>query len=314
MQRPVAMPAIRSPAILANAQTLRQRAVRLSQWRSSRWAAADTAARHRFLAELHLLRAGAHRLTAAVRVEQPGNPADPQIHQAMAAVWQALRGATPSARPASESGHFDAEDDFADLTSTAPVAVDAQRSAYPDLFEADHAFDPKRARRNQREKIRVERTRTDRAQLRASHQEGLKRQRRAALDQLRRAAPSAFRRALQHMPIANAPVGIIDRLLQLAASDFAQQAWQLFSSNDGGTPIHQALLTALITSAITTAAKQVGLLDKVNAPLFAQAVYGIFNAEIPLALKVLATTAVAAVAMGKRQREFEGEIDWEAFG
>lgn len=377
--------------ILSSTQVLQQRAARLGQWRASRWAAADAQARHRFLAELYMLRASAHRLSAVLRGPKPALPVDPKVHQAMAGVWHAIRTASLRTGSARESALVDREGDFAvgppspggrssqrptkprptmrPTTPEWPVPIDTPRvtmpsdssrptprrsrppsilqvpdsgpptkrdsgpptdrdtipptkrsaqemmsETFPELREADHALDPKRARRIQREKIRVERMRTDRAQLRTLHAERLRRPRRAALEQLRRAAPSAFRRALQVTPLASAPVGVLDKLASLAASDFAQIAWSLFIQNDGGTPIHQAAIAAAISTAIVQAATKLGVLDKVNASTVAKAVFAILSAEMPAALKVLATAAVMATSAKRPQREFEGEVDWEAFG
>lgn len=157
-----------------------------------------------------------------------------------------------------------------------------------------------------RERIRVDRMRTDRARLQAQGQ-GRRQARRAALAQLQRRAPTAFRRGVAAaMPSGTVPPSLLDRLSVMASGEFVQSVVNLLGQADGSASLDTTIFSALIASAVATAATRLGIIKQVNVDGVAKAVNQILASELSPALKVLATAAVVTMSAARPgQREAE---------
>lgn len=169
--------------------------------------------------------------------------------------------------------------------------------------EADHAMDPtsKRSRANKQAAIGVDRTRTARAQQRVKGAEDRSRARQQAIALIRNRAPASFRKAM--LPIVYPGGGVmpevVDRMANLASSNFIQQIVSLISSSDGGGALDGTVISAVVASAVASAATELGIVDQVNTSALAKAVNAVVASDLSPAFKMLATVA-AVVATGKK--------------
>jgi hypothetical protein len=201
-------------------------------------------------------------------------------------------------------------DELASLRQAATEAIARLRQGMSAESEADHAMDPtsKRARANKQEAIRVDRTRTARAQQRVKGAEDRSRARQAAIALIRNRTPAIFNNAIMPIVIPNGNVTpeIVRKLASLAGGNFVQQIVSLVGSSDGGGSLDSTIVSATIASAVASAATELGIVDQVNTAAIAKAVNGVVASELSPALKILATVAVLATGRksgGKRQAE-----------
>ncbi|MDB5704744.1 MAG: hypothetical protein JWN66_1860 [Sphingomonas bacterium] len=201
--------------------------------------------------------------------------------------------------------------ELASLRQAAGDAITRLQQGMSAEYEADHAMDPtsKRGRANKQEAIRVDRTRTARAQQRVKGAEDRSRARQQAIALIRNRTPAAFHKAIVPIviPGGNITPEIVKKLASLASGNFIQQIISLVGSSDGGGSLDGTVVSATIASAVASAATELGIVDQVNTSAIAKAVNGVVASDLSPALKMLATVAVLATGRkgggGKRQAE-----------
>lgn len=181
---------------------------------------------------------------------------------------------------------------------------------FEQLAEADHADRPAWRRQRaglppSRERIRVDRARSDRARLRTKAGEDRRRHRQAVLMLLRKRSASAFKRGIERTIIpGRLPPWLVQQWINAANSDFLQSMTRLLGDADGSADLGTAMFSAAAASAVATSANRLGIVDKVNVEGVAKAVNQILASELPPALKAIGT-AIAVAAHSKPLREAE---------
>ncbi|SEI72870.1 hypothetical protein SAMN05428950_10139 [Sphingomonas sp. OV641] len=113
-----------------------------------------------------------------------------------------------------------------------------------------------------RERIRVDRLRTSRAQMRSRAAQSKREHRRALLVRYRRVAPSAFRKGVETTLVRRGyPLRLVALVISVAASDFVQTMGKLLGDADGSSPLTDTVVNAAIASALAVAANRAGIID-----------------------------------------------------
>ena len=175
----------------------------------------------------------------------------------------------------------------------------------------------KRSRRNRQEAIRVDRTRTDRAQQRAGNRAqqiaARRRAKQSALTKLRAMTPGAVQRtlAMTVRPELRARPDLMSALYAAVNSTLLSTfAGLMADAGDGGGDITNTTLSAAIATAVATAAARTGLIGQIDVAQTAKILNGIYASSIALEMKVLATPFVIAVSGAASRR---GRSQSEAF-
>ncbi|MCC2980822.1 hypothetical protein [Sphingomonas sp. IC4-52] len=114
-----------------------------------------------------------------------------------------------------------------------------------------------------RERIRVDRLRTTRAQMRGQAARSKRDHRHAMLTRYRRMALPAFRKGVEvALSPRRYPPQIVNLLISSASSDFVQILGKLLSDADGSSSLTDTVLNAAISSALAVAANRVGIIDQ----------------------------------------------------